>query len=512
MHHVSVAVNVNKNFVSNLGISKFSVMLRTICYASVVLVLAAFPLSIESQQNVAEHYLPPYDNPMITAERFKKILQESPITRWSATTRSSSKDTKEEPVKLNTTYTYRPEWPDPSRKLGTVSAVSFDKDGNVVVFHRVDRIWTGRTFNYANLYQEKSLGPITKNTIIAFDRKTGKVVYECGKNLFYMPHGLTVDHENNIWVTDVALHQVMKLSPKCSSDKPLLVLGTAFSPGIVKKFCKPTAVAVLPNGDFFISDGYCNSRILKLSKEGDIILTWGENSFQGDAHEVAPPNFFAIPHGLTLTKDAELLCVADRENGRVQCFHTSNGTFHSQYHSNTVGDRLFGVGYAPISGGQLFVVNGPENKNNHEVQGYIIDMSTKQVLSKFGPNGSQFSNPHDLAVSEDGSEIYVAELDPPRIHKFVHKNAALSDVNSTTSSPANVTSVVPQNSKSVVTKASLMSSSVLVIAALSLIVALIIMTIFVVVSKQRRRGNSDIALSSDVEYSKLMSKHACDDC
>lgn len=165
-----------------------------------------------------------------------------------------------------------------------------------------------------------------------------------------MPHGLTIDHENNIWVTDVALHQVMKLSPKCSSDKPLLVLGTAFSPGIVKKFCKPTAVAVLPNGDFFISDGYCNSRILKLSKEGDIILTWGENSFQGDAHEVAPPNFFAIPHGLTLTKEAELLCVADRENGRVQCFHTSNGTFHSQYHSNTVGDRLFGVGYAPISG------------------------------------------------------------------------------------------------------------------------------------------------------------------
>lgn len=50
VHHVSVAVNVNKNFVSNLGISKFSVMLRTICYASVVLVLAAFPLSIESQQ------------------------------------------------------------------------------------------------------------------------------------------------------------------------------------------------------------------------------------------------------------------------------------------------------------------------------------------------------------------------------------------------------------------------------------------------------------------------------
>lgn len=97
-----------------------------------------------------------------------------------------------------------------------------------------------------------------------------------------MPHGLLVDHEDNVWVTDVALHQVFKFGPRGSNDKPLMTLGTAFQPGAgEKKFCKPTSVAVLENGDFFVADGYCNARILKYSKNGDKILVWGQNSFSG---------------------------------------------------------------------------------------------------------------------------------------------------------------------------------------------------------------------------------------
>lgn len=97
-----------------------------------------------------------------------------------------------------------------------------------------------------------------------------------------MPHGLTIDHDDNVWVTDVALHQVMKFAPKGSSEGPLLTLGEAFSPGNSDtKFCKPTSVAVLPNGDFFVADGYCNTRIIKYSKNGDKILSWGHNTFSG---------------------------------------------------------------------------------------------------------------------------------------------------------------------------------------------------------------------------------------
>lgn len=184
-------------------------------------------------------------------------------------------------------------WPK-TRQLGSVSAVSFDNNGNVVVFHRGDHVWDGSSFNYGNVYLPRNKGPIAANAIIAFNRKTGDVSYEWGSGLFYMPHGLTVDHENNVWVTDVALHQVMKFNAN-NRTKPELTLGTAFQPGnSLKKFCKPTAVAVLPNGDFFVSDGYCNARIIKYSRTGERILSWGQNSFSGkvSVHSMHPILFY----------------------------------------------------------------------------------------------------------------------------------------------------------------------------------------------------------------------------
>lgn len=307
-----------------------------------------------------------------------------------------------------TAHTWDTTWPT-SRKLGVVSAVSFDNSNNVVVFHRADHAWDSNTFDQNNVYRQRDRGPVPVNAIIAFNRNTGAVAYEWGKDLFYMPHGLTVDHHDNVWVTDVALHQVMKFNGKNHSI-PELVLGTAFQPGNSQtKFCKPTAVAVLANDDFFVADGYCNSRIIKYSKSGDQILSWGRNSFQGVAYAHAPENFFAIPHALTLANDLNLVCVADRENGRVQCFNTMDGTFHSQYHSPVIGDRLFSVAYAPIKGGQLFVVNGPQNTNHpdikHEVFGFVIEMDTGKVISKFGPNNKPFENPHDIIVTPDGQEV-----------------------------------------------------------------------------------------------------------
>lgn len=114
---------------------------------------------------------------------------------------------------------------------------------------------------------------------------------------------------------------------------------------------------------------------------------------------------------MALAIDLGLLCVADRENGRVQCFNTSDGAFHSQYHSGVVGDRLFSVAYAPINGGQLFVVNGPEPQSMyHQVLGFVIDIQTKTILSKFGPDEHPFENPHDIAVSPDGKEVDTIEF------------------------------------------------------------------------------------------------------
>uniref|UniRef100_A0A182NHJ0 peptidylamidoglycolate lyase n=1 Tax=Anopheles dirus TaxID=7168 RepID=A0A182NHJ0_9DIPT len=325
-------------------------------------------------------------------------------------------------------YAYVSSWPILDRKLGSVSAVAIDGDGNVVIFHRASHVWTLASFDSENRYQEATGGPIAEQAVLKFNRDNGALLQEWGSNLFYMPHGLTLDHEQNYWLTDVALHQVFKFDLARSTTAPVLTLGTRFEPGNdMYHYCKPTAVAVLQSGEFFVADGYCNGRIVKYTAEGVPTMSWGRNSFILTrtftlAPGPVPENFFAIPHALTLVGDRELLCVADREQGRVQCFHTGNGTFHSQYSSpEMIGSRLFSVKYVHADGGLLYTINGPQfDLNVKPVGGYIIEMSSGSVVGRFQPNNSKhaFSNPHELAVTDDGTEVYVAELDPQMVHKF----------------------------------------------------------------------------------------------
>lgn len=97
-----------------------------------------------------------------------------------------------------------------------------------------------------------------------------------------MPHGLTVDKQSNVWVTDVALHQVFKFPPNGGSGQPVLALGTRFEPGNDDThFCKPSGIAVMTSGDFFVSDGYCNHRIVKFSADGRKLLQWGRSTVYG---------------------------------------------------------------------------------------------------------------------------------------------------------------------------------------------------------------------------------------
>merc|ERR1712080_61811 len=117
--------------------------------------------------------------------------------------------------------------------------------------------------------------------------------------------GLTIDGEGNTYVTDVGLHQVMRFP--AGKTKPDLVLGVAFVSGTDEKhFCKPTDVAVSERtGDFFVADGYCNSRILKFSSDGKLLQI-----IDGD---------WTIPHSLALFEESDVLCVANREGQRVDC-------------------------------------------------------------------------------------------------------------------------------------------------------------------------------------------------
>ncbi|CAG5093460.1 Similar to Pal1: Peptidyl-alpha-hydroxyglycine alpha-amidating lyase 1 (Drosophila melanogaster) [Cotesia congregata] len=342
----------------------------------------------------------------------------------------------------------------PELNYGQLSGVDLDPNGNIVIFSRREIVWGQDTFDYGNKFN-RAYGPIKHNTIIILD-KNGKVILEWGKNMFYLPHGLTIDHNGNYWLTDVGLHQVFKfdgkdiknnweflknIQDKSEPDnsapindqnlfnnsiiKPTLILGEAFVPGNDnERFCKPTSVAVANNGDFFVSDGYCNSRIIKFNSRGERILTIGRILIMSSYF--MSPYAFSVPHALALDDDMNYLYVADREHGRVLCYYAQNGTFHKEFKNSVIGTKIYSIAYARQ---HLYIVNGadPFSYTKFHIRGFVIDVNSGDVVAEFGPNNDMLG-PHDIAVSDDGSEIYVIELNSNAIYRFlqdVHPNRSV---------------------------------------------------------------------------------------
>ena len=133
------------------------------------------------------------------------------------------------------------------------TGIGIDKRNHIFVFQRTGRKWV----------EPFPDSLISVPTIFEIDAESGKQINAWGANHFVMPHGLMVDQNNHIWVTDVALHQVFKFS---HDGKLLMKLGVAREGGNDSlHFNRPTDVTVDKEGFFYVSDGYRNSRVVKFS-------------------------------------------------------------------------------------------------------------------------------------------------------------------------------------------------------------------------------------------------------
>ncbi|XP_052500000.1 peptidyl-glycine alpha-amidating monooxygenase isoform X6 [Budorcas taxicolor] len=304
------------------------------------------------------------------------------------------------------------DWPGVYLLPGQVSGVAVDPQNNLVIFHRGDHVWDANSFDSKFVYQQRGLGPIEEDTILVIDPNNAAVLQSSGKNLFYLPHGLSIDKDGNYWVTDVALHQVFKLDPK-SQEGPLLTLGRSMQPGSDQNhFCQPTDVAVDPDtGTIYVSDGYCNSRLVQFSPSGKFITQWGEASLESSPK----PGQFRVPHSLALVPPLGQLCVADRENGRIQCFKTDTKEFVREIKHPSFGRNVFAISYIP---GLLFAVNGkPYFDDQEPVQGFVMNFSSGEIIDVFKPVRKHFDMPHDIAASEDGT-VYVGDAHTNTVWKF----------------------------------------------------------------------------------------------
>ncbi|MFN8354215.1 MAG: peptidyl-alpha-hydroxyglycine alpha-amidating lyase family protein [Spirosomataceae bacterium] len=282
-------------------------------------------------------------------------------------------------------------------KLGNPTGIGIDTNQHLVVFHRASQEWP--------LFGGLPNRFIPEKTILIIDPTSGKLLESWGSNLFVMPHGLTVDHQNNIWVTDVGLHQVFKFT---HNGKLLMKLGKAAISGSDSvHFDKPTDVAVAQNGSFFVSDGYGNSRVIKFSPSGKYLFEWGIKGTKTGA--------FHIPHGLALDAQNQVY-VADRENNRIQVFD-STGRFLKQITDEGFGS-VCSVAFDK-NRKKLFAIDDLSFlKIKHRGSNVFVFDTSGKIETRFGRSSNQPAGwYHDLAV-DNQENSYVGDILNNRVLKF----------------------------------------------------------------------------------------------
>lgn len=253
-------------------------------------------------------------------------------------------------------------------KFGRVSAVGTDSAGLVYVFQR-----------------GKKADPV-----VVFDAK-GNFVRSWGKGMFGNPHGLRVDRQNHVWVTDNGDHQVMEFA---NDGRLLRTWGVKGKAGTdAKTFNRPTDIAFNANGDFYVSDGYGNSRVVKFSRDGRYLLAWGKRG--------TGPGEFNIPHSVAVDSRG-LVYVSDRENNRIQIFD-SNGRFLRQWNHLGATQNIY---ITPRD--EMWIITHRDNIENityDTLAGRImrIDLATGKIL------GAMESPGHWISTTPAG-EIFIGSL------------------------------------------------------------------------------------------------------
>ena len=262
------------------------------------------------------------------------------------------------------------------------------------------------------------------NPLLHYDA-AGNLVGEMGADLFAFPHGIHVDRDGNVWVTDGRAaskeelakfpdaqgkgHTVTKFSP---DGKVLLRLG---KPGVGQRgtdtFNEPNDVITAPNGDIFVSDGHSgqnptatpdtNARIVKFTRDGKFVKEWGKFG--------SGPGEFRTPHALAMDSRGRLF-VADRGNHRIQIFD-QDGKFLEEWKQFSRVSGLF-----ITRNDQLYAIDSessPERHPNWKTGVRIGTTKEDKVLQFIPPHAlpkgeAQGAAGEGVAVDPDGN-VFAAE-------------------------------------------------------------------------------------------------------
>ncbi|MFQ5790657.1 MAG: peptidyl-alpha-hydroxyglycine alpha-amidating lyase family protein [Acidobacteriota bacterium] len=294
------------------------------------------------------------------------------------------------------------------REWGSTSAVHPARDGS-------GNIWVAERCG-----QNSCVGRDNVPPILLFD-SSGKLLKSFGAGMFLWPHGIDVDPDGNVWVTDARGeggkgHQVHKFSP---DGELLMSLGKAGVAGAgPDTFNGPSDVLVAPNGDIFVADGHGadgNNRIVKLSSDGTFIKAWGQTG--------AEAGEFRDPHALAMDSQGRLF-VGDRGNSRIQIF-TQDGEHIATWTQFGRPSGLYIDGndilYAADSESNATWGNNPGWK-----RGIRIGSAKDGFVTAFipdpepDPDNAGTTGAEGVAADAEGN-VYGAEVGPRALKKYVKK-------------------------------------------------------------------------------------------
>jgi len=232
---------------------------------------------------------------------------------------------------------------------------------------------------------------------------------KCGRG----PHKVKMspyDPEKHVWIFDDQLHVIYKFT---YDGKLVMTLGTKGQRGrdAGRLFDRPTDIDWLPDGTFFISDGYGGKRVAKFDKNGKFLMDWGA---EPKDPKNPGPNEWNTVHSISISKDRRLY-VVDRGHRRMQIFD-ENGKFLDMF---TTGVRSSPYFHMITADQMLWVSDG----GTQRIVKY--DLKGNYLYGWGGPGGHQgaFEGPHQFTVDQEGN-LYVAEVFNGRVQKFRPKPGA----------------------------------------------------------------------------------------
>ena len=263
--------------------------------------------------------------------------------------------------------------------FGEVSGVDLDKQGKVWVFNRGH--WP----------------------VFEFDR-SGKMLQAWTEDTFRVKsaHGLRVGPDGSIWCIDVDGHVVFKMSPE---GRVLMVLGerqgTPGNDDSHDGFYRPTNVAFRQNGNFYVSDGYVNSRVIEFNPMGEFVRKWGRKG-TGDGE-------FNLVHDVAIDSKGRVY-VADRNNERIQIFDDT-GKFLGKW--TDIG-APWGLVYAAKEQA-IYMCDGKYNRIlKLNLEGQVLG-----VLSSWGKAPGKLDYAHSITYDPADGSLYTAEIKNWRVQKWV---------------------------------------------------------------------------------------------